>query len=500
VWNLTPAHWKIFDPYFIDHYGLERRAFQSDLRIDYDFADGYTFSAVTAYHRDKTSVVLDSSHRAEGHLPNPLFTPTNPNLLPNFTFMRMTQGLSRDWSQEVRIASPQDQDLRWTIGGNYLQVKSPGGSVFGYDIRGRAFAASITRSRLKTPAVFGGVYYDIIDQLTLSAEARYQWDKVTQIPFVNLAGNIVTGTAANPLQNTFRSFSPRVSLDYNFAEDAMAYVLFSRGYRPGGFNAALATSTAETLAALQAQAPSAGVTFEEEQLDNYEAGIKSTFLDGRARATLSVYYMRWKNGQSGAVIPVRLAGPPPVTNLVNLTINTGLATLKGYELEGQFQVTDELQVSGSMGLNDSKVGTSRPDLYRCTDCLNIQGDVTAGLGNRLPTAPKWMWALSATYTDHLAGDYDWFARADWSHRGRNYTDFTNLAWVGASDNVNARIGIRTETLSIEGFVTNLTQNRVLAAGLTAVEVYSFAIPPTKNSIRTSFPLKRTFGIRAAYNF
>ncbi len=299
VWNRSPAHWKLFDPSFLDHYGLERRAVQADLRIDYEFGDGYSFSALSAFHRDKNSTLIDSTYFADGHLPNLLY---NPNVAPNntypqnFTFLRLLQGLSRDYSQEARITSPQDQRLRWTVGGNYLYFKSPGGTVFGYDVRTLAFAASITRSKLSTPAVFGGAYYDIMDNLTLSAEARYQWDKITNVPYVNLAGAIVTGPAANPLKDTFKSFSPRVSLDWQVTEETMVYALFSRGYRPGGFNAALATSTAETLAALVAAVPNAGVSYLQERLDNYEAGIKSEFLDGRGRATLSVYYDKYKNG------------------------------------------------------------------------------------------------------------------------------------------------------------------------------------------------------------
>ena len=502
VWNQTPPHWKIFDPYFIDHYGLEREAYQSDVHIEYDLG-GYTLSAATAYHRDKTSVVLDSSYFADGDLPNPRFTPTN-GLPRNFVFFRMTQGLVRDISQELRLTSPQDQSFRWTVGGNYLNVRSPGGTVFGYDIGGRAFAGSITRSKQDTPAVFGGLYYDVIENLTLGAEARYQWDKIRQTPYVNAQGNIVTGAASRTLQNTFKSFSPRVTIDYKYAENSTVYALFSRGYRPGGFNSVLATVTDQrVIDALLAQSPGAGLSFLQERLDNYEAGIKATFLDGRARATLSAYYDEWVNGQSGAQVPVRLdATPtlPAVSNLFNITINTGLAKLKGFELESQFQVTDQLQISGSFGLNKSKISTSNFALYNCADCANIQGNSKLGLGNQLPTAPKVMWALSAQFNDHLTGDYDWFSRIDWSHRGRNFTDFTNLAWVGASNNVNARIGVRTETFNLEAFVTNLTQNRVMAAGLTGVEVYSFAVPPTKNSIRYSLPLKRTFGLRAGYNF
>src|SRR5207249_1919076 len=123
-------------------------------------------------------------------------------------------------------------------------------------------------------AVFGGLYFDVLQDLTVSAEARYQWDRVKNIPYVGAAGTQLTGTAANLLANTFKSFSPRVSIDYKFAPNSTVYALWSRGYRPGGFNAALSTSPADVIAALRQAEPNAGPTFLQEQLDNYEAGIK----------------------------------------------------------------------------------------------------------------------------------------------------------------------------------------------------------------------------------
>ncbi len=509
IYDASPAIWKIFDPRFLNHFGLERRAFQADFRVDYELESGWSFSSITAYHRDKNSTMIDSTYIGDGDQPNFLYSATPGTVAntyqPNFTYMRLLQGLTRDWSEEVRVTSPQKERLRGTLGFSYLNAASPGGTVYGVDVRVPALAASITRSRLLTPAVFGGVYFDVLENLTLSGEARYQWDRVKQIPYVGAAGTLLTGVAANQLANTFKSFSPRVSIDYKFAPNSTLYALWSRGYRPGGFNAALFTSPQDVIDALRAAEPNAGRSYLQEQLDNFEAGIKASFLDGRARATLSVYYDKYKNGQAGASIPVRTA---TVTNIFNITINSASATLKGYELEGEFQVTEKFKLSGSMALNDSKISTANVALYNCTDCNNILGNAKLGLGNRLPTTPKWMWTVSGQYQDHLAGDYDWFGRFDYSHRGMNFTDFSAATWVGASDNVNVRIGVRNETLSIEGFVTNLTQNRVAAAALTGVDVYSFAYTAApapfttvqKNAIRMSLPVPRMFGIRASYNF
>lgn len=508
MYDNAPSRWLIQSPYFNNHFGLEREAFQIDIRADWDFADGYTLSSLTAYHTNKTAVVLDSTYRAEGHQANLLYNRAgvaNSSTFPtNFTYMRQTQGFNRDWSQELRVASPQDNRLRWTVGGNYLRNSSPGGSVFGVDVRGLAFAGSVSRSRPVTYAAFGGLYFDILENVTLSAEARRQWDKTKTIPVVGTNGNYVASTV-QPSVQMFKSFTPRVSLDWKFAPNSTVYGLWSRGYRPGGVNAALLNSDAETIAQIRQLVPNAGVNFLPEKLENFEAGIKHTFLDNRARVALSVFYLNYLNGQQGASVPVRTSAG--VTNLIGITVNTATAKLKGYELEGEFQVTEQFKLSGNMGLNDSKISTTSLAVYNCADCLHVFGDPKAGLGNRMPTVPKWTWAMSATYTDRLTDNWDWNARVDYSHRGMSFVDYTATSWIGASDNINLSLGVRNETLSISAFVNNLTQNDKLASALGGtfdVQTFAYSTAPIlqaqQNAIRMSFPLKRVFGMRAAYNF
>jgi iron complex outermembrane recepter protein len=497
-------NWLIFDPQFKTGGGIKRHAFQASFRVDYDFGDGYSLSAQTAYHRDKTQTLIDLNYRDGRDRVNPLFSPaTSATRVPWMQFLLLSQNQSRDWSQEIRLTTPQDNRLRATIGGNYLDGHTPGGTVYGQTTSGPLFTAAINQQDITTPAVFGAVYYDIMEDLTASAEARYQWDKIELLPKVGITGNPVAGAAAVPFGNTFKSFSPRVSLTYKYAENSSVYALFSRGYRPGGFNAAFRTASPATVQALLAVVPSAGETFEQEKLDNWEAGIKSSFLDGRARTTFTIYTDKWSNGQVGNSIPVTIPGPTPgttVANLINLTINNGIARLKGVEFEGEVQVIEGLRISGNFGLNKTEIKTFGIGVGQCGDCNLVYGSFAGIIGNSLPTAPKYTWALSADYRAELVGDWDWFARVDYSHRGRNFTDFSNIAWVGASDNVNARLGIARDDLRIEAFVNNLTQNRTVAAGLIGIDVFTFLVPPNRNEIRVSPPLPRSIGLRASYSF
>jgi outer membrane receptor protein involved in Fe transport len=86
------------------------------------------------------------------------------------------------------------------------------------------------------------------------------------------------------------------------------------------------------------------------------------------------------------------------------------------------------------------------------------------------------------------------------HQGEKYTDFSNVAWVGASNNMNARIGVRSDRLSLELFGNNLTNNKVLTAALLGIDAFTFLVPPNKNELRFSPPLPRSWGVRATYKF
>jgi iron complex outermembrane receptor protein len=505
----TPnPNFTIFDPQFKTNGGLKRHAFQSHLRFDYETEGGYTFSGLTAHHRDKAQVVLDLNYRDSHSIPNPLYTPAqSATLVPWIQFMQVSQNKTKDISQELRLTSPQNQPLRFTVGGNYFDGKTPGGPVYGNSAAGPNFSSGINFQHVKTPAVFGAAYYDFTPELTLTLEGRYQWDKLFVQPKIATTGLPVTGNAARPFEQTYKSFSPRVSIDYKYADNSTIYALFSRGYRPGGFNAGLRTSPAEVIPVLAQSG--AGESYLQERLDNYEVGIKSSFLDGRARTTLTVYYDEWLNGQLANSIPVSvtLANGSIFNNLIPLTTNAGKVELKGIEWEGQLQVTEEFRVSGTFGLNDSEIKT----FGTCSDCSNVYGipasatgAATGIIGQRLPITPKYTWSAVAEYEDELTERFDWFARADYAYRGKRFTDFANAAWIGGYSNVNARIGIRDEALSIEAFVTNLFQNRTIKATATAagVDLFTFpaALQPFKNDLRFSPADPRTVGVRASYNF
>ncbi|WP_446830902.1 TonB-dependent receptor [Candidatus Foliamicus sp.] len=488
-------NWLVFDPDFHRQPGLRREAFQTNLRIDFEHSSGYSFTSLTALHTDRNQNIIDLNYRDGRSRANP-FAPLFIGVLgrtdvrPDWNTTLAIQNEQEDWSQEWRLTSPQDKRFRWVGGFSYFDAYSPGQSVYGNLIVGPTFVSAIVEREVETPAVFGAAYFDITPRLTLSAEARYQWDKISE-------NTLITEQQVPPetplvFSATFTSFAPRISLDYKYADNSTIYVLFSRGFRPGRFNAVLADASQPVLDALRAVAPTASLNILEEKLDNYEMGWKATWLGGRARTTLAIYYDEWLNGQVGNSIPVVADG---VANLINIVLNNGTAELRGVEFEGQLQATENLTLSASYGLNDTEVQS-----FVCGDCNLVYGSFDGVVGNELPSAPRVTWTVSGQYEDNLTANWDWYGRVDWAHQGSRYTDFSNIAKTAPYDNVNIRVGARSQTFSVEAFVQNALDHDEFLQGALGVDLFTFISGPNKNEVRVSASMPRSYGIRFAYNF
>ena len=490
LFNPNP-NWVIFDPNYHRKHGLKREAYQGNLRIDWDFGD-YTFTSQTAYHTDKVQNILDLNYRDGRPVANPLgFLPTT---LEWWNTTLLNQGEQEDFSQEFRVTSPQDRRFRWTAGLNYFDAHSPGGTVYGNLIFGPFFTSAITQRDVETPAIFGAVFFDINDKLTLTAEGRYQEDKITEQIIVGV--NQMPPATPEILSGTYTSFAPRVSLDYKYADNSTAYILFSRGYRPGRFNGVLNNAPQEELDALLAVAPDASVQVDEEQLDNYEFGIKSTWLDGRARTTLAVYYDEWIDGQVSNSIAFSSGG---VANLISITLNNGKATLTGVEFEGQWAATDNFVLMGSLGYNKTEI-----DEYVCGDCNLVYGSFEGVEGNHLPSTPELAYSLGGQYTRDLSlgTNWEWYGRFDWAHQGSRFMDYSNVTETSAYDNLNLRLGFTNENFMIEAFVLNATDNDEFNQATLGIDLFTFTGfgGPDKNATRLSTPRPREYGVRATYRF
>src|SRR5262249_13765283 len=159
------------------------------------------------------------------------------------------------------------------------------------------------------------------------------------------------------------------------------------------------------------------------------------------------------------------------------------------EFEADWAVTEKLTLNASFNWETSKIKN-----YNYIPVgLQIRRSADVN-GNKFWGSPQVKWALSPTYTDHLFGDWDWYTRVDYRYRAKSYIDVTNLAWLPGSHNIDLRVGIQRSSLKIEGYVTNLTDDRNFKQGEYGSDSSSTTGGSNENEIRLGLPNKRAFGI------
>ncbi len=330
------------------------------------------------------------------------------------------------------------------FGGNYLKQSNT--------FVGRAYrpTSSTTISELsrytvgasRTLGLFGSLNYDIVSGLSISAEGRYQWDRVKQdVDFANLH-----------VANTFKSFTPRVILNYDIRRNLNIYASYSEGRRPGTFNGGLSTLTdfARTQILAQFAVP---LAVPEEKLVNYEAGIKGQFLDRRLTLLASTYYGKWTGRQISQNIAYRPTATSTTTQTNTFLLPSGRTNLWGVELQATARVTDELTIDGTYDWAATKI-----KFTSCTECVAVNG-ILNPVGNRMERYPAHTASVNVTYEKPITDDWTGFVRSQYVYTGKMYETAANVAWTAPSNVFHGAIGARNDVYSVELFARNLFNNK-----------------------------------------
>ena len=267
----------------------------------------------------------------------------------------------------------------------------------------------ITRATRKNKAyaIFGQATYAVAPAFRVTLGGRYTIDKVRATHRADLVPGFfdadIPDGAAVPLvpfarmKDTFKSFSWRVSADYNVTDDVLAYASIDKGFKAGGFNIGIITSVAER------------TQVDPEYLTSYEIGIKSTLFDRRLRLNVSAFYYDYTdlqvlsvNRQAGSTVPT-----------LGLD-NAADAEIKGIELEATALPTDWLDLGLNLGILDAKYKN-----YLSGAIDPETGEPRDFSGNRLPGAPKFTLSTFAQVTIPV-GDFETRWRAEYNYTGKKY--------------------------------------------------------------------------------
>ncbi|MFN6933967.1 MAG: TonB-dependent receptor [Tsuneonella sp.] len=342
-------------------------------------------------------------------------------------------------------------------------------------------AQDVTQTN-KSWAIYGEADYGLTDRLTLTAGARYTKDKKSSLvndlpiffygttveanPVGSAPGSIVM---TEPVRQDWSKLTPRVSLRYEITDEAMVYVLWSRGYRGGGFNGRPSTIGAAT------------IPYNPETLDNYEAGFKTEFAGGRVRLNGAAFLMKYDDMQQDLDVPA----PGTSTGRENRTINAASAELKGFELDLTARPLDGLTVNGNIGYLDAGYEDFLGDIYSTGTPIDASF-------LKIRRAPKWTWSVGGTYEADIGSNASAWVSGDVHYIGAHEITFLNNPNLRNEGQylVDASINARFNATTISLFGKNLANEKGWTIGYDVQGVWSYAAPRPR----------RTWGVALTQTF
>ena len=347
---------------------------------------------------------------------NPLEIPTllaegwgiNPDFVTNTNQLAFNTNDTAESDRntiEVRLLSSTDGALRWTAGlfwkdsddirSNFQPFLMVPALVNAPETNRvyREFYSDPSndhKDTLDEISVFGEVTYALNDQFEVTVGGRW----------TDLEQTLEDSTA----ETTDTVFSPKFGLAWTVTEGTLTYFNVTTGFRPGnvnlgqefnvrqlsgaGDNTVPPTPFApnpDNLTGNEAAAIAQGlITYEGDNVINYELGVKTRLFDNRWNLTASVYYFDWED----TILAFTQDNLPTINRAYN--DNAGAAHTQGVELDLVGNITDQLILRIGGDINESELDE---------DAQGIPS------GTKLPNSPEWSWHVTVDYHVILAGDW-----------------------------------------------------------------------------------------------
>lgn len=382
----------------------------------------------------------------------------------------------RQWSQELRIASPSGGAIEYTAGLYYFRQRNREipYNAFGADaakyILGAAFPSEALNNvgqrglylaHTQSYSGFANLTWHLSDRLDLTAGARYTYEKrsglydayqvdgvpITDPIFASLTAAQRTAivnqrNSSYPIANHYEvsakggKVSGTINALYRVTDDVNVYAGYSRGFKSAGINLAAPVQLAD------GPAPQ---TFKPEIVDAFEIGLKSQLFDRRLTFNLALFRSTDKDYQANQSV---------VTTINNATVsrsyitNVGTVRTQGVEVDLRATPIDGLRLGASATYDDATFRSYRngacPYLDRTAANLGVC-DLT---GRPVAGVSKFVYNLSAEYGLRAGEVYGFetevYIGGDYNHRSGFYgalndDPYSRIPGYGLA---NAYFGIR----------------------------------------------------------
>jgi len=342
-------------------------------------------------------------------------------------------------------------------------------------------------------SAYGFLEIRLVPTVLLTLEGRFTIED-------QLATDFLTREPTNPALQAFRPpkfqqssnyFTPRVTASWQLAPDHLLYASAARGVKSGNLNGNVPFVPQRSYAS--------------ETNWTYEIGSKNRW--GGLTLNLAAFHTDWKNLQ---VTVVRLnadGSVPPLFQIVPSTVgNVGGVHVWGAEGELSWQVTPEFQLFAGGAWNrsryrDGSVSQRFGASGNCDGivCAPVPGVPTAVLplgGNRLERVPEFDGVAGASFATSFSNGWSLRARAEVTHKGKQYMDEANLSFVRSRTLVNGALGVTAGPLDLSLWTRNLFDERYVSTSLVLIGTNG----ARSASYVPTFGERRTVGLTASVGF
>jgi outer membrane receptor protein involved in Fe transport len=365
-------------------------------------------------------------------------------------------------TQEVRLTSRGDGAFTWTVGAFYLDRDTDGAQYIGdyscsttpmclpylFTQGAQDFALNLDFHLFeKQKAVFVDTSYEFASRWTFGVGGRYLEEDIgVRLDTVGFLAPPLLPGATNGGEDSASKFNPAASLRFKPNDDLTFYVQAAEGFRSGVANQSLPLTC-------QQQAAGMGLALQTvtdpDTVTNYELGMKSVLGGGRFNVNVAAYSLEWRDIPGAVTLPCGFS----------TIVNAGDASGEGVELEFVGMLSDSWRVNLSASYND----------------LTYDDNVLPAIGSsgdRVKGSPDKNYSAGLEYAFNLGGAWSGSARADWAYVGSVEPDLGGgppAPALEAYDTLNMRLGFRTDTLAVELFGRNVTDERAVSS----VEPFQF---------------------------
>lgn len=290
--------------------------------------------------------------------------------VPEFYNISVNKNAADYVTQEFRLRNAHPGRIRWQVGAYFYGSDThlePQATV-GTKVANGGYQAAFGNQTTRSTSLFGQATAEITAATHLTLGLRYTDESLKGYSWSSLkSGVIYSGPFYGKIIS--KPLTYRVALDHQFTSNLLGYVSFDHGFKGGGFN----------------ESSPAAAPFYPEELNAYQTGLKSEFLDHRIRTNIAAFYYDFSDLQV-TIVPGGGA-----------QLDTNAASARNYGVDGDadFAVTEHLTLSGSASWLKAYYAS-----YPQAEGFTILGKpilLADAAGKMLPYAPRFTGSLNANY-------------------------------------------------------------------------------------------------------